>query len=400
MRRNKRLPKKRTQYSSKIKRRASTINEIEPTALDESVTRCNNPTMIIDQIDNRYRCIFMYRSQTVSFNIDWSPKDLHDRYEHLSNQLYNICKRPIKNESKVLSAIAQITYGHFSSILPPEIQTTILELLSVENPTYIEIVSDSFIYPWSFLYTKPPTENVSLSNFFGSKIVTGRTFKKSAPPKSFPRPEINLSKDQLHLVFGWYNRLKHCNEIEVPYFNKLKIQHPQIYIDEIPEIVANQPHLDRAKEFQRKLQNKSPIIIHLACRAENGTLEKDRAIYLRNECKISQQDLMNIDFTLPQAPVVFLNACELGVAGGLHISTFIRFLFSAGGRTVVAPDSLIGDWSASHFSTRFYEKFLIDRSDIVNALHSTRLDLWRTDKDLSGFLYALYGQPDACLLST
>lgn len=138
-------------------------------------------------------------------------------------------------------------------------------------------------------------------------------------------------------------------------------------------------------------------IAHFAC---HNTADMDPArvfiIEVRQSFPLCMDDLNSAQFNLASNCFVFLNCCSSGYEVGKH-SNLVEYLLLRGGSTALATLCRISDKYAQDMSQAIYENILpLPAGTGINvgeAVLRARNDLWKKNRSLAGYVYALYGDP-------
>lgn len=329
-----------------------------------------------------------------SWKIEWSKDDLLSEYAYISEIIRNITRNGY--ELSTIEELARIGYHHYNIIFPGEgVRNEIEKLIGDDKKTRVSVNSNSFIYPWSALYSIDPSQEVDPKYFLGLNSVFYRMLNPMNAEDNSPPFEIEIGQSHSALTYGWSENLPNAEAIEVNYIRQLKEDNLSGRVTEIPAFVNNNG-LDRnLKIFDASINDNKPAFIHLACHAENGKTSSQRKIQLRNATYISERDLENAKFEFSDSPIVFINACSVAFVDPNHFASLIQFLLKAGARAVLAPECRIDDERAARFAKSFLQQFFEYGMDLSDALYNARRERFDDEKDLTGIAYALYGQADA-----
>jgi len=331
-----------------------------------------------------------------SCQVRWNDEDLKAEALAMIEAIRRLTWPKVKPED--LKEVARIGYAHYREIFGSEaIRSQIESLIDRNDKIRVCVVSSSFIYPWNFLYTKDLSEEVDPNAFLGMHSVFYRRLDDINGDDEDPHFAIDIG-NRADILYGWCHRLDLAVKTEIKHVRGLHRQDTLRKCVEIPELRQNDGAEKNVQIIAEQLKENKPVFIHLACHAENGSATRDRRIKIRNDTFLSELDFKNGDLQFDENPIVFLNACRLGFPDPTHFSSFIRYLESIGARSVLAPECKIGDAKASKFAVSFLNHVFLDEVDLCEALFLARRERWEVDRDLTGLVYALYGQPDAKIL--
>jgi hypothetical protein len=128
---------------------------------------------------------------------------------------------------------------------------------------------------------------------------------------------------------------------------------------------------------------------------EKGGISKSMLVFSGNG-KLTYDDLKlyaSPDDQLPNAPLVFINACESAQLSPLVYDGFVPYFMSKGARGVIGTEVETPALFAVEWAKRFFDRFLHGETlgEIFLAL---RKEFYEKNNNLLGLLYALYVDGD------
>lgn len=331
-----------------------------------------------------------------SWYIEWSQNELVAEASDILNEARKLTT--ISCDDQCIKNVAKIGYGHFLKIFPNKgCREDLTRALANKEVDRISVVSNSFIYPWGLLFPINPDAEIDKSKFLGMQCVFFRKFDDSYSNNPPPNYQISAVENMAELTFGWHNSLQEAQNIELPHIRTLAKRGDISGEHELPALQDNKGASENIEILKDAIETHRSPMIHLACHAENGEVERAKLIQLRNNARLTLSDMRIGELSLGHNPIVFLNACRLGFADPRYFASFIGYFEGIGALSIIAPECEIGDQRAAEFAKVLLDKIFIDRKDVCEALLFARLNRLSDSNDLTGLVYSLYGRPDTLI---
>jgi hypothetical protein len=318
-----------------------------------------------------------------------------DNLVQLSNKLHKALSQLVGNNGDIsltnedLHYLALEGYDAFLQVfgdIDIEILAAIQDIIADKNKCF-EIISDEFILPWEVIYPNNPhdEEVISLENFWGLKHIIYRVIcnKPPSPPKINSCPRLGLLA---------YEGLPAVQSLEVPQFydhEKRKL----IYLRHLGFTSTN-----FIAEFRDFWKNDFDLT-HFACHAQYNNDYEQSYIRIHENFDITIQDIRTFGIKIKDRPLMFINACGVGVINPLSLSNFVNIFLKHGARGAIATECTLPDGFAADFSKKFYEYFLEQKRPLGESLLATRQYFLRKCNNPSGLLYSMYAPPNIQLAS-
>ena len=103
------------------------------------------------------------------------------------------------------------------------------------------------------------------------------------------------------------------------------------------------------------------------------------------------------ELSIPEHPLVVLNACETSDRNPLYTSNFAAAFLKYGARGVVATECEVPDAFAADFAETLYG-YLFKETPLGESLLATRQYFLSENADPSGLVYSMYAPPSIRLI--
>ena len=306
--------------------------------------------------------------------LDGSESDL-GKLAHIGHELFQELIQPEELRSRIAAAPGS-----------PD-----LDSRPGQAPLRIDVTTTDCQCPWGLLYIRDPDLGVDPELFLGGAHVLNRLphaerFYAARPAK--------LVSGQPRLRFATNSDLGHAEKYEIPRLRQLTRDRFNLHradVDALGAFGGERGDL-AAADFRRRLTEAKAQIIHVACHGHSGDGKPDRVV-IDNEFEIDAYMFRKRGFALSEAPVVFLNACEMGRVSAATFASFAMALLDAGVRAVLAPECAVRDDQATYFANAFYKYFVRQAHTIADATWLAKRERLRRG-DISALAYSLFGQPE------
>lgn len=289
-----------------------------------------------------------------------------------------------------LRTLAEIGYQTFVRLLPDaDFREEVAAAIDASDDFRIEIVGDPYLVPWGLLYTMSPDAPFDARHFVGVSAKIKRSFlsERYERPAS---PAIAASRPRIQ--FGLNSDLAHARTVEQPFISRLAPASAAFLM--LPALKGD---LSEGRRRLRELLIAGQAdFIHFACHGTGLDEEHCATFTIDKRFKIRSDILFRHGDRLPKLPVVFLNACEMGISRADQYQSLVRPFLDCGARAVVATECHVPDERAARFACDVYEKLFVDRKSLAQAVvESTAFRC--SQGDPIGLAYTVYGQADSRL---
>ncbi|WP_316206121.1 CHAT domain-containing protein [Bradyrhizobium sp. SZCCHNR3058] len=291
-----------------------------------------------------------------------------------------------------LRTLAEIGYQTFVRLLPDEdFREAVAAAIDNSVDFRIEIIGDPYLIPWGLLYTRSPNARFHERHFVGVTARLKRSFLSERYVKP-PSPSIAVARPRI--LFGLNSDLTHARTVEHPFISRLAPASAAFHM--LPALKGD------VSEGRRKLRELliagDADFIHFACHgtgldeAHCATFTIDKRFKIRSDILFRQGD------RLSKIPIVFLNACEMGISRADQYQSLVRPFLDCGARAVIATECNVPDKRAARFACDVYGKLFLERKSLAQAV--VEATAFRCAQgDPIGLAYTVYGQADARLLT-
>lgn len=248
-----------------------------------------------------------------------------------------------------------------ASKIPREIRDAIgkvTEAVKPAPPTILLVTEDPYV-PWELAVLDPPPTPQQSSPFLGARAVVGRwTLSETQPPP--PRPPLTVEVRERAVISGTYDAVPGWKRLESAEEEAIKLlqrwtgaYRVNASFEEVLDCIRGTPpadilHFALHGQFQPdSLQDGLVLIGHPPGKPDQNIPEFLQPGHISSG-------------HLPRAPLVFLNACQVGAGSrvlGDYSGMAQAFLF-AGAAAVVAAMWSIDDKVASMIALDFYARSL------------------------------------------
>jgi len=247
------------------------------------------------------------------------------------------------------------------------------------GPPSLLLLSEEPYIPWELAVVQPPLDDARMP-FLGMRAAIGRWVLAPRRPKLPPPNRIDF-KD-MAVVSGVYNK---------PGWNRL--------------VAAEEEARLLQQDYQAKPVNADTEAVHRAVQGDPRAEVLHFAVHGMYDPASTEQGLVLVDGqyldplvvkggSLPAAPLVFLNACQVGSASevlGDYAGMAEAFLY-AGAAGVVAPLWSINDSLAKDVALRFYREALGGAAP-AEFLRAARAEFAPGSKSAISLAYQFFGHP-------
>jgi hypothetical protein len=316
-------------------------------------------------------------------------KELRSQMDELSDTAVRAGKMFPERAGEHLRPLAELGYYAFGRIFSHlNLGANHEGLFAVGAKTTVQVVADSFFFPWEVIYPFDPTEGVSYKHFWGMNSVVSRVIVQNpadslngfgATPET-SRPSVLLFADL---------RLNVIREEEIPFLERLR-EEGKIDLNVID---TNTFTDDKSVKEIKEVLERSADIIQFSCRCSY-----DEHFSGNTKLMFSKSfDLRLIDFEfqrirLSKRPLVVMNTAEAGNLSSTQPSGFAAGLLSRGARGVVATECRVPATTAPIFSKQLYTRLLAGEPLGASVL-AARKHLWDEYGSPVGLLYSIYAPP-------
>ena len=146
----------------------------------ELISHDVNVRIRVDRADAPYECEICSGNRAQHFRIGMSSHDLEALNRHLRDRMlgvaFALAGSVNTQELKAkLGDLAEAGYLAFCAVFEDPVAMTVAkELVAVDKPVSIGVVSERFVLPWELLYPVGPEGSVAVDNFWGIKHMISR----------------------------------------------------------------------------------------------------------------------------------------------------------------------------------------------------------------------------------
>jgi hypothetical protein len=320
---------------------------------------------------------------------------LHDRMVRCLSEYLE------SGDTESLKKLAALGLQAFHELVASErIRNEIITAARDGSPLRIDVNANKFQFPWNLLYLEELSGPVNPRSFLGFAHMVSRVPLSKPNQQSFldSRP-ASMGVIDPNVTLALHSSLMNAKKLEIPYIRHLGKARGRLHkINESFVLPSLDPAIttDEYARIRNILLEKSPHILHFSCHGNVGTGSAPSSLEIDDNFKVECDLLTKSGFTLKNQPIVFMNACEMGMKHGGSFVDFQRVFFNMGARALLAPECKISDKKASHFSRSFYKYFVRQHNDLAMAAYKARRSRLKRD-DYSGLAYSLFGQPETRL---
>lgn len=193
---------------------------------------------------------------------------------------------------------------------------------------------------------------------------------------------------------GACSSLGGVKDYEVPHLQRMSPEHAVTKM--LPAFVGGDRH-KLVVELRKLLVGDKADIVHFACHGEKGGSGVAASFTIDDNLEVPSDILFAGASYLSQAPVVFLNACEMAAQTLDSEQAFTKGFLENGARAVLAPECHVSNERSAAFACVVYDKLLRERKSLVDAVREATNEMLSRE-ELTGLMYAIHGQADAHLL--
>lgn len=374
--------------------------------------------LIIDYKDNEFearliglaawRAKLPITKEEVALAVDQARAALEHivNYEDANGKMvYQLADTTIPSDvyQETLPRLAEAGWYLFNSIFfpPTSDEATkklggLIQKLAREEPLLkIQVITKEMLLPWGMLYMADEFDenNVDPNLFLGARHIienkpmeADMNFRQTIASKPALTVGLNLNPDidqqlKLDVIRKQEN-----------YFTGLT-QNPEIQI--IPRKTGD----DIFKAWTNT--NTPDQIAYFYCHANSMTLAQGGAAENRLEFGVGRWIYTLKDFMMkasnktrvPNAPLVFLNACQSAQLSPLFYNGFMPYFVSKGARGMIGTECSVPANFAAEFAERFFQEFFKGKS-VGAVMLELRQDYLFKKRNVLGLLYALYCDAD------
>ena len=257
-----------------------------------------------------------------------------------------------------------------------------------ENSGNIEVLSDSFIFPFEFL-----TDLSRKEEYLQGLLAYKYKFKKSFAGVNFelksfqttPRLACIYSKSVIPKKKPQNGNGEIINEVE----NFMNLEKKGL----LSLIQRCEEHFSSSLELCDILEEIDFDILHFACHVEHSS-EKNSCLRF-GEARFTKDDIIILGRKgIFENKVIFLNGCKTENSNIDEVFGFTKLFYDYKAAIVICVDIEVPNEMANKFSIKFYNKLLEGEFDkkIDEILYLTARELLDEDNDIAGFFYSLYGK--------
>ncbi len=267
----------------------------------------------------------------------------------------------------------------------------------------LQVVSSDFYLPWNMLYTSPTGERKPLTKntvnveegIWGFRHIIeqipARDLSHVSRSSVIDATErLTISANINKLIDGtWF---KPASD-QVAFFEH-KASEPDLKME-----LTTRFNEDEVLEALQDEENPEEILYfycHAVTEGDPKTRFEESRLILTDEAHaLKLGDLITETFglsQLPQAPLVFLNACGSGQMDARFYDSFVQFMRDRGARTVIGTLNDTPIVAGAEFAKRFFERFLQGgpENSAAQLLFELRRELLDTYRNPIGISYALF----------
>ena len=266
-----------------------------------------------------------------------------------------------------------------------------------EESLHIQITSDGFFLPWSVLYMAPNLDVLEPEMFLGLKHVIEHIPKQEdftyfdLRMDGSPKFSVSLNIDEGIDEEAAAKGIKRVVEEQVEFWNQLK------ETGNVAPVVRR-----KSDDLLKVLGNNSldERLIYFYCHAGSRQGANPPYIKLSDGKRLGLKDFIVAEkgvMSLPNAPLVFINACESAELSPFFYNDFLNHFVSKGARGVIGTECKIPAVFASEWAKRFFTRFLPGKP-LGELLLELRREFFFEHNNLLGLAYALYCDADTQIL--
>lgn len=329
---------------------------------------------------------------------NFSPSQLSDEYKSISQS----ARITLMGDQSEISELADRSYFLFCNIFTKKrMRDTIRRIMlnfDESSPQFCLIISDCISLPWSLLYTeKPEKETIDVSFFWGARCTPVCNISDLHKDTSPILPEMGAP---IRVLAAYCDILEYTVSHEIPmikrHANSERVP-ALVHCDDFPELIGKdgRPTPESNSTARRALFGATQEMIHFACHGSSWGDASSNALRIRNGYLLSHKALVKEDEKFKGNPLLFLNACDIGIIDPLKLTGLISLLLDNNARTVIAPTCEISDQNSARFARSFYKYFILNKQNVTEAIFEASRDVYHKFGDLIGLAYQVYGQVDA-----
>ncbi|MBN1146077.1 MAG: CHAT domain-containing protein [Anaerolineales bacterium] len=273
-----------------------------------------------------------------------------------------------------------------------------LRELAEKNTLKLQIVSQEFFLPWGLLYLAEyfDPDDIQPQRFLGLKhmiehipLQERMPVLDSAIPSNKPRLAVSLNMDAgIDQAMGLNvveEQIQYWKAIESNGKARLCVR------------LTDQELLEALKDPQAPDQ-----ILYFYGHAASQELDDPggpnaSALTLTGGKTVTLRDLQlrtPMRQALPNAPLVFINACESAKLSPLFYGGFMPYFTSRGARGMIGAECELPAVFAAEWARRFFDRFLYQNKPLGEIFLALRQEFFNKHNNLLGLLYALYCDGD------
>ncbi|MBZ0282488.1 MAG: CHAT domain-containing protein [Anaerolineae bacterium] len=276
------------------------------------------------------------------------------------------------------------------------------EIGIINNTPVLELVSDTFILPWEWLFEKSIDQIDSaddllhiVSNFWALDRILARRHVPKQSVRGTTKQDIRKLKMPVVIGLIIDESLEFARR-ERSWFKGLDESLVELRELQIPNGVSDSEFIRIINTF---LCQPDLDIIHFACHAEPNS-ENPLASYLR----VADGREYEINFTNAppmvnlHAPIIFFNACSTGIRNPLQTFQFVTTFQQRGAENIIAVEASISSQVAEIYAENFYQSFIFSNTNLSlgEAVRIARIQTLETGNkaaDIVAIFYATYANP-------
>jgi CHAT domain len=326
-------------------------------------------------------------------------KKIVDR-EHNGEFVYqsDVLKIPDAVHQETLKALARQGFMLYDRLFyksgeDAKAMGNLLKMISNQRALHIEIIAESFIFPWALLFDGDPrAAKIDPQGFWGFKhIIEYMPEFTTATPINFV-PEI-MSGPKLPMSFI-------CNTtIDTELTNA---GYPTVIDPQAKHFAAlttvEMTKLTTRQEFYDLLRSAEvPPFLYLNCHAVSripgeGSAFESKILLSDGEITINDLDfeLPVSEVTMASGPLIFINACQSAELSPYLYEGLVPAMIQRGARGVIGTEVDTPAIFAADFAKQFVERFSKGGITLGQLLLDLRKEYLAQNNNVMALLYALY----------
>jgi hypothetical protein len=307
---------------------------------------------------------------------------------------------PEEMSRSALVSLAAAGYDLFNRLfLTGDVSTQLIgaKLLEMaqKNTLKIQIASDKFLFPWGALYLDDHFEpsDVTWERFLGFKhIIEHVPYQRTIAVTDniiHSQPSLNVSLN-LNQTLDSDSSVKPIARQEQYWDGVVKLAKQRTMNVE----VNTRYQSDQLNEALKKAGLPDQILYFFGHAVTAfGDSASDTHLGMTDK-DLSLKELCRNHTNLPNAPLVFLNACQSAQLSPIYYGGFMEYFIAKGARGMIGTECEVPTVFAAEWARRFFNRFLAGRQPIGEIFLDLRREFYEVDHNPLGLLYALYCDGD------